>query len=58
MTYQEFADKLKEHYGDAGIFALETSCVTSAAIADMSFDEALELILPALEEELMNEGDA
>lgn len=56
MTYAEFIAQMEEQYGDAGVAAAETSCVTEADCAK-GFDHALGLCLPALEEELLASGE-
>lgn len=53
---QMVRDRVATEYGDAGTSALETSCVTRADCAK-GYDHVLSMILPALEEELIAEGD-
>ena len=58
MTYEGVTKELREMYGDAGVFALETSCVTTAD-CELGIDHVVNMILPALEEELLSqEGEA
>lgn len=51
MTKAEILAQLEQHYGEAGYFAYETSCITDADF-ELGYDHVLGLILPALEEEL------
>jgi hypothetical protein len=44
--------QLETTFGMAGVFALESMCVTEADCAE-GFDHVCELIAPALEEELI-----
>ena len=51
-VYKEVSDQLVGMYGPAAIYALETSCVTTAD-CELGLDHVLGMILPALEEELI-----
>ena len=53
MTYEELIAKARHYYGDAGLFAVETSCIGPDDLAK-GLDHCLERIAPALEEELFN----
>lgn len=51
MTYAEMIDKVEELYGEAGVFAVGSSCLTQEDAAK-GLDYCINRILPALEEEL------
>lgn len=52
MTLATFTNLVKINYGEPGLNAIETGCVTEADCAK-GYDHALSMILPALEEELI-----
>jgi hypothetical protein len=47
---------IQEAYGNPGLYAYESSCLTDEDIAK-GYDHCVERIAPALEEELMNLED-
>lgn len=55
MTKAEIIEQLTRNYGDAAMFALETSCVVEADY-EQGYIHILDLILPALEEEMSANG--
>lgn len=52
MTKEDIISKLSDHYGEAALFALETSCVTDEDY-EQGYEHVLSMILPALEEEML-----
>ena len=56
LTRDELADRLSREYGDAGVFALETGDVGDEDL-DLGYEHCLGMILPALEEELIANGE-
>lgn len=54
MTHHDFVTKMQELYGDPGVFAAESTCLTPDDISQ-GFDHCLTKCLPALEEEMLAE---
>lgn len=55
MDMEQLAERLRRDFGDAGVYALETSALTEADLA-LGYEHVLERIAPALEEELMHDN--
>lgn len=56
MEYDQIMREMESHFGMAGVFAMESMCVTDAD-CQKGFEHVCDLIAPALEEELIAQGD-
>lgn len=54
MTPEQFRKKIEIDYGEAGLFASESMCLTNDDYA-LGYDHCVEKITPALEEELLSQ---
>lgn len=56
ITEKEFFARVEEEYGEAGLCAGESTCLTQDDFAK-GYDHCIERITPALEEELLSRGE-